>query len=410
VLGWSELVDGLAAELSVLTPGHGDEVPSTAGWDVRRVSAAEVRRRMIGVQEESDWRCYHLYGITGDDLSLSPEDAPLLSLGERSFEIVLARKMAAGQTESSWFERHGSTPITELPSHWTADYRTLVERRIALIESNRNVRLCEQPENKRRWNWPDWAELEQEALAAWLLERLEAEQLWSGGVPLSVAQLADRVRADAEFMGVSQMYVDAIDVDLTKMIGDLVKDDAVPFLAAWRYKPSGLRKRTEWESTWDLQRREDAGEDVGEIPVPPKYGSGDFRKTAYWKLRGKLDVPKERFVSYPGAERSSDSSTLIGWAGWDHLQQAQALATLFGSRQSTDGWGADELTPILAGLEELVPWLKQWHNDIDPETGERLGDFYDGFITSRCAQLGIDRSQLATWQPPTKTRKKKSNT
>jgi hypothetical protein len=34
-------------------------------------------------------------------------------------------------------------------------------------------------------------------------------------------------------------------------------------------------------------------EKLGGVPVPPKYGSGDFKKSVWWSLRGKLDVPKE---------------------------------------------------------------------------------------------------------------------
>ncbi|MEF8717029.1 MAG: hypothetical protein V5B44_04510 [Candidatus Accumulibacter necessarius] len=86
----------------------------------------------------------------------------------------------------------------------------------------------------------------------------------------------------------------------------------------------GLRKRAQWEETWALQRREDAGEHVGKIPVPPKYQSKDFLKTDFWRLRGGLDVPKERWISYPGCERGADGSLVIAWAGWDHLQQATA--------------------------------------------------------------------------------------
>ena len=408
-LGWASVLDSAAAELSVLIPGRDEQPPTKNGWVEARAAGLAIRARMQGVQEELDWRCYHLYGLTDEDLSLAAEEAPLLALGERAFEIVLARKIATGGFKTSWFARNGSTPITELPSHWSDEYRLLVERRIALIESDRNVRLCEQPEHKRRWNWDDWDDLEQSSLESWLLGRLEAVDLWSGLVPLSVAQLADRVRTDAEFVAAVEMYAGA-DADLVKVIGGLVADDSVPFLSAWRYKPSGLRKRLEWESTWALQRREDAGVDVREIPVPPKYKSSDFVKASYWKLRGKLDVPKERFVSYPGAERAGDGTMLIGWAGWDHLEQAQALAGLIGSRQSADGWGAVELEPLLAGLDELIPWLKHWHNDVDSDTGERLGDFFDAFVDSRCAQLGLDRSQLVDWRPPSKQSKKKAKT
>ena len=62
--------------------------------------------------------------------------------------------------------------------------------------------------------------------------------------------------------------------------------------------------------------QKDAGEKVGKIPVPPKYQSKDFLKADFWRLRGGLDVPKERFVSFPGAERGADGSLVIAWAGW----------------------------------------------------------------------------------------------
>ena len=68
---------------------------------------------MIALQEELDWECYRLYGLIEDDLTC-PRPPPL-ALGQRAFEIVLARKMAAGETQTTWFERHGSTPITDSP-------------------------------------------------------------------------------------------------------------------------------------------------------------------------------------------------------------------------------------------------------------------------------------------------------
>ena len=48
---------------------------------------------------------------------------PGLKLGERAFEIAMARQMAAGELQTAWFERHGSTPITEIPAHWPEAYR-----------------------------------------------------------------------------------------------------------------------------------------------------------------------------------------------------------------------------------------------------------------------------------------------
>src|SRR6185312_4722613 len=82
---------------------------------------------------------------------------------------------------------------------------------------------------------------------------------------------------------------------------------------------------------------------IGEIAVPPKYGSGDFAKTTYWRLRGKLDVPKERFILYPGAERDVDTTPVLGWAGWDHLEQARALAELTVSGRELEAWPTERL-------------------------------------------------------------------
>jgi uncharacterized protein DUF7008 len=143
----------------------------------------------------------------------------------------------------------------------------------------------------------------------WLLDRLEAPELWGGGAPtpLSVAQLADRVSGDTDFLEVLELWVGYDNYELVKTLGALLADEHVPYLPVQRYKPAGLRKRALWERTWAQQRREDAGEKV-EIDVPPKYGSADFQRASYWRARGKLDVPKERFVSYPEAGRDSDDS------------------------------------------------------------------------------------------------------
>lgn len=142
-------------------------------------------------------------------------------------------------------------------------------------------------------------------------------------------------------------------------------------------------------------------EQVGDIPVPPKYASADFLKATYWKLRGKLDVPKERWVSYPGAERAGDDSLLIAWAGWDQLQQAMALAEYYIDARDNQGYQEERLKPLLAGLADLIPWLKQWHNASDPNLGMGLGDYFAGFLDEQCRGLGmtVDNVQQARLNP-----------
>ena len=133
--------------------------------------------------------------------------------------------------------------------------------------------------------------------------------------------------------------------------------------------------------------------------MPPKYAREDFRKGHYWSLRGKLDVPKERFIHCPGSERAADPSPVLGWAGWDHLQRARALAAYYLRMKTEEAWAADRLTPLLAGLAELLPWLKQWHDDLDPASGERLGTWFTGFVAEEARALGTTVEALGAWRP-----------
>lgn len=375
--------------------------------DQARAKANSLYRLMIGTQEELDWRCYRLYGLVSKENSsvLSATGAaPEVALGERAFEIVLARGIAAGTVQTTWFERHGSTPITDIPAHWPEDYRRVVQRRIDLIESDRNIGLIERPEYKRRWNSTSWEVLKQAALRDWLLARLESARYWTTSADqppqlTSTSRLADAAQRDADFMHMAELYAGHADFDLAQLVATLVSAEAAPFLPVLRYTEAGLRKRTQWEDTWALQRREDAGESVGNIPVPPKYKSTDFLKASVWQLRGGLDVPKERWISYPGCERGADGSLVIAWAGWDHLQQATALASYFIDMKENEGWPAERLQPLLAGLLDLVPWLEQWHNEVDPVHGERMGSYYKGFVTEEARGEGFTPDDLKAWKP-----------
>jgi hypothetical protein len=366
-----------------------------------------LRTRMIALQEELDWDVYHRYGLLTDaqaaDLIADPARVPNLNLSERAFEIVMARKMERGELETQWFARHRSTPITEIPKDWPEPYRQVVERRIEIIESNRNIGLIERPECKRRWQSDPWEDREARRLTTWLLDRCEDRSLWfdpdGSPRPMTVNRLADRLRTDPEVMTKAR-ELKGPDTDLADVLKAIIADEHVPFLAAYRYKPTGLAKRAQWERTWEKQREEDATGKRLDIDVPPKYQGADFQKQSYWRHRGKLDVPKERFISYPGASPDSDKdSLLLGWAGWDHKAQATALITLIEDRGTTDGWDTDRLTPLLAGLQELMPWLHQWHNEMT-DLGQSYADAYDAYLTSQREQRNLPEETLRAWLPP----------
>lgn len=421
----SRLLEELAQRLASHLP---DAVaPTRSALSDAREEAETLRASMIAVQEELDWEVYALYGILDEDLS-HPSPPPI-RFGERAFEISLARRMAAGRDQTSWFDRHQATPTRELPAHWPDDYRNLVETRIELIESHRDLALIERPEYKRRWQWEPWERQQEQALRSWLLDRLEDRRYWGGEPQLtSCARLADELRKDGEFRSVAELYAGRADVDLARLVEELALREAVPYLAAWRYTDGGMRTRTAWERTWELQRQEDVIDahcelpendphqltpeqakarkqvEVGMIPVPPKYGSKDFRKSTYWSLRGKLDVPKERFILYPGCERAADPSRVIGWAGWSHLERSQALAQYVTRMRQEEHWETEGLTPLLAGLAEQLPWVMQWHNEFDPSLGRRVGDAYSDFLGGQLTELGLSPEDIAAWRPPEATR------
>ncbi|WP_329329072.1 BREX-2 system adenine-specific DNA-methyltransferase PglX [Streptomyces luteogriseus] len=370
-----------------------------------------TRARMIALQEELDWQVYSLYALHSEDLRVSenPDDLniPDLALGERAFEIVLARRVAAGEASNEWFKRHNSTPITGIPAHWPAPYREVVQKRIEAIESNRAIGMVERSEYKRRWATEGWDALQEKALRTWLLERMENRDHWfdENGQPtiLTLARLTDALSRDEDFVSVAKLY--APRKELAKVVAELITDEHVPFLSALRYKPSGLKKRADWEEVWDLQRKEDAAPDEpakrkirDSIPVPPKYTSADFLRPSYWRARGKLDVPKERFISY--GQTNAATPELYGWAGWDHREQAQALATYF----TNTALSTEEITPFLAGLLELQPWLSQWHNEFDMNYSGSPADFFAGYRQQKQGEHGLTDDDLRGWRPPAATR------
>jgi hypothetical protein len=271
-----------------------------------------------------------------------------------------------------------------------------------------------------------------------LKSRLEEAHYWSSPGLRTTRFLADIASTDEDFLAVAELLRGHPGFEIHTLVKELVEVESVPFLPVLRYTESGRRKRDVWEQTWELQRAEDlietivqrqtlplsgeskanyygrvAGEakkrkrdQVRDIPRPPKYKAADFLNTTWWRLRGGLDVPKERFISYPFLSKENDQSLLVGWAGWNHLEQAQALAAWLNDVTEYEGWTTERLIPLLAGLAELIPWLKQWHNQPNPEYGP-LGDFFETYLAGQLHQHGLTSKDLAAWTPPAVTRGRK---
>ncbi|MDB1088725.1 BREX-2 system adenine-specific DNA-methyltransferase PglX [Streptomyces sp. ACA25] len=398
-----------ASELASNSPSSlvAKTTPTLASLREANTAWRSVRARMTALQEELDWQVYSLYDLHSEGLHTSNEpesvNIPELFFGERAFEISLARRVAAGEASNEWFKRHNSTPITDIPQHWPSTYREIVQKRIDAIESSQAIGMIERPEYKRRWATEGWDSLQGKALRSWLLDRIENRAHWfdENEMPtlVTLSRLTDNLSRDEDFSSVAKIYDPR--KDLPAVVAELMSVEHVPFLAALRYKPSGLKKRADWEHVWDLQRQEDAAPDEpakrkirDTIPVPPKYTSADFLRPSYWRARGKLDVPKERFISY--GQTNAATPQLYGWAGWDHREQAVALDTYIATHEALT---TEEVTPLLAGLLELQPWLDQWHNEPDPVFAPTPAKFFEGDRQMEQGKHGLTDEDLRAWRP-----------
>ncbi|MEO7995616.1 MAG: PKD domain-containing protein, partial [bacterium] len=65
-------------------------------------------------------------------------------------------------------------------------------------------------------------------------------------------------------------------------------------------------------------------------------------------------------ITPPGIEARNPAITLT----------TNRLLIAYYDARKRDGWNAKQLTPLLAGLDQLLPWIHQWHPEIDKEFGE----------------------------------------
>lgn len=372
------------------------------GVEMMQKERERLLRRLIAVQEEIDWLTYGAFGLVEGAGYNAESRTSELRLGGRPFELAFDAEDATAVDWFRWHETEQSSLEAEAKNYPEHFLRHRIE-----LSGTESLRLLESPQCKRRFIQPSGKaaqslETDRKTLndqyMLWLDDQVEAK-VSAQGRPVSAREaeelaMADEQLADAfEFHGPPQGGRPA-------QIRMMLDEEAIPFSGALTYSTPGFEKHAQWQHTWDLQRREDNGEDVGPIPVPPKYTSKDYRSPTYWRLRGKLDVPKERFISYPGCESDEDPQPIYGWAGWDHEQRAKALATLYWDRKTQEGWSTPRLTPMLAGLLELQFWLDLWHaEDSDEYGGASPADYYRGFLDTQCSELGLTHDDLRAWRP-----------
>ncbi|MFC4313011.1 BREX-2 system adenine-specific DNA-methyltransferase PglX [Steroidobacter flavus] len=391
--------------------------PNLAALREARTRGIAERARLRGIlaslQEEMDWRVYGVCGLPTVQAPSVETVRVAIEPNHRPFEVRLARDVKHDVSASEWFRMNARTA----PAAVGGPLADLYQQRLRLLddpEKGRQLRLLETPETKRRWAPRDEIKAFSDAVRAWLLDRMEASFTEQQVPELSTArQLALNLGRDPAVAAAHELLTEESGRDLVTLVSELIDSEGVPFLAGYRYAETGMEKRASWEEAWRLQRLEDEDKLESEldrlglkaIPVPDKYGPKDYLRH-YWRLRGKLDVTKERFITIPSGNTDEDTTPLVGWAGWNHLQVAQALAGLYQRRKTEDGWQKDRLVPLLAGIDERVPWLLQWHNKPSVEFGgTKLGEFFRDFVAGEAHALGVAVGDLRKWTPPAATKR-----
>ncbi len=333
-----------------------------------------ITAEMVALQEELDWLTYRSYGLLDGQTVRTPSQTEPLRPGHRPFEIVLARHNAACAPEerSAWFTRHGHDETTVIPDDYSDGMRSLIQERLNHIEASKDIRLIEQPQFKRRWQLVDYPDAVQKAAADWLLDRLE--DLFHPGDdehdpgpldtprPYRLEDIVNAWRRDPRVEAVAAAHLGHAHPDLTALAEQLLRHEAIPDNIFRVYSDEGLRKLRQWQDVWRLQDREDAGEDVGDIPLPPKLTKGDFADGRYYQIRGKLNVPRERFVLYADLRPHR-----FGWNGWRDTQRAVAQVEAFADAENhpTDPLPRPTLADprrcgATVGLWEVLDDVKRW--------------------------------------------------
>ncbi|MDQ0775363.1 hypothetical protein QF026_003829 [Streptomyces aurantiacus] len=406
-------LDQLAAESQhVLQEMADPDTQVTAEFlNSARVQCSSLRSRMIALQEELDWKVYAHYGLISEaqDLDGPSEDVPGLAVGERAFELVLARRVARGETETRWFTHHSATPITELPQHWPPAYRNLVQRRVDAIERSTSLGLLEQPEYKRRWVVEPWEARIRPMLRQRLLDHCEASHLWyetssTGRRPVSrtIRQLTELLRRNEDFTRLAVLYAPA--TGTSDVLLELLADEHVPQAAPLRYKASGLAKRRAWEEMWEAQRREDLQEFADDVrhstPVPPRFTAADFLRPSYWRHRGKFDISNERFVSLASSASPLSPTTPIGWAGWSTSDRALVVLHLLEADSHAHAQHPELALPLLRAFAELLPWTAAGFAELAPPMSSEDGEFLRYTYEAHLTRLGLSAEDVNSWGPP----------
>ena len=301
---------------------------------------AASREHMVALQEEADWVIYVLLGMADKDLLAPVERYMELTCprGDRPFERLVPRESTVrAKRQTLPIAEAEVAPVGSLPE-WL---EPLWFRRMDAIRNSNQLSLIETPLYKRLWRDTDQnvaepkfrADKDRADLREWLADRAEA---WASERvrPFTVAQVTAALQTDMQVLIVAEVLAGRRDFSLDALLREMILSEAVPNHPSHVYTADGMIVRGAWENVWEIQRREDAGESVARVEPPPEYSQGSrgkpnhFLRNEYWKLRGSMDVPRERFVAFTEVPARTGVEILYGWAGWPPVTRLKVLLGL----------------------------------------------------------------------------------
>jgi hypothetical protein len=267
-----------------------------------------LRSEMIARQEEMDWLAYEAYGLIDVAHAASLRDLVSAAFGDfadSDRDDASQRRALRLQREQRPFclwaaaDANFDRAVELIPNDWTAEHKQLWKARLELIRDNEHIRRIEQPVYKRRWD-----------------EQWKVGNRWQCGQPAYDQEFIDAftwwLSEMAEWWLEKKSPEGVATID--QWAGALWNDPRVQ--AAWSVTAEAIHRL-------DLWKREQKSKPTGSPPTldtSPAAFSRFFKATVkeqtvpegipfavpyekirvnvpsqVKKIRGKLNVPRERF-------------------------------------------------------------------------------------------------------------------
>lgn len=309
--GWEVSLPGYVEPHESVAEPFTDEESLRSAFETTVSLREKLRSEMIACQEEMDWLVYAAYGLI-------PLDSPAIGPDTDPMPIERLQRPFVLWTEA---KNDLNAALDLIPFEWPDEQRQLWEARLRLIAEDEHIRRLEQPVYKRRWDeqWKignSWACGEAayakeftDAFDHWLMELAEytAETIGEeAGITLGALTDAlwnhPRVAAAWPFCCELQTTVELYKAQQKAKKNEENEPTSVPATKSSRsafekYVKALVRAETVPESVPYAQQVREDGKTVWRTIPWEEMKAKKIRFTkAHQKIRGKLNVPRERFT------------------------------------------------------------------------------------------------------------------